>query len=82
MPRKTGRDAGNGQFIPLAQAAAMGERATIESTFSGRRTKAMDEAGVEAVRKWAARAKPEPGDRSEYELAALVWDAMWDARPT
>lgn len=81
MPRKTGRDAGTGQFIPLAQAAAMGERATIESNFTGRITPRMHAAGIAAVSMWANRKQPAPDDNSEHQLVDDVFRAMWDARP-
>ena len=55
MPRRTGRNSGNGQFIPIAQAKAMGDRATVETVFAGRISQAMRDAGVDAVSRLAKR---------------------------
>jgi hypothetical protein len=80
MPRKTGRDAGNGQFIPLAQAAAMGERATIETIDTDEVTTAMENAALVVCNAFAEGPRPASDDELRG-FARNVYRAMRAARP-
>lgn len=70
--RKTGRDSGNGQFLPIAKAKAMGERATVETLASDEISQAMIKAGFDALARSSV---------SGAETVQEVYRAMRAARP-
>lgn len=79
MLRRTGRNSGNGQFIPVAQAKAMGDRATVETIQTEEVTERMIDAGVVVCRLFAAR-PDEPTEGEGREFVRELYEAMRKAR--